>query len=61
MQMETDPLEYQIRGDLENHNAEKHQLIAQVDGVLVHVYVLCEAVRERRSKVHAVKLEDKEA
>ncbi|GJD02281.1 hypothetical protein ColKHC_11106 [Colletotrichum higginsianum] len=50
-----------IGRDLEDDNPQKHELVAQVDGVLVDANVRREAAGEGAREVHAVQLEDEEA
>jgi hypothetical protein len=53
-----DALEDDVGQNLENNNTKEHQLIAKIDGILVHANVLRKAIGERAGQVHAVQLEN---
>lgn len=57
----THALENEIRGNLQNHDAKKHQLVSQIDGILVDMNVLRKAICECTSKVHTIELKDEQA
>lgn len=55
------PLQKNVGGDFQQHNAHEHELVTKVDGVLVDANVLGEAGCQGAGDVHAVKLEDEQA
>lgn len=55
------PLQQHIRRNLQHDNAQKHQLVAQVDRVLVDADISRKAAGQGAAYVHAVELEDGQA
>lgn len=51
-------LQGHVAGNLKDDNGHEEQLVAQVDGVEVHVDVLGEPSRQGAGDVHAIELED---
>jgi hypothetical protein len=57
----THTLEGHVAWNLKDNDRGKHELVAQVDGCLVHINVLGETGRQCACQVHAVELEYEES
>jgi hypothetical protein len=57
----THPLQGHIAWNFQDHDAHEHELVSQINGVLVNPDVLGKAASQSAGQVHPIKLKDQQA